>query len=206
VERLVLISSSGVYAVPAVATGTPIPEEGPLALDNLYAITKYSAELLTARYSRLSGKPMTAVRLPAVYGPVEAPRESRTRTSTVHQLLVALRKGGPIRVAGAHFSRDWIYAQDVGRAIWSLLRAEQWRYPVYNISSGQLTHFRELVAQFERHGLHVQWVDDPALAEVAMRPSQMRDPLDTTRLREETGFAPAFALAAGIDAIVSAPG
>jgi nucleoside-diphosphate-sugar epimerase len=33
-----------------------------------------------------------------------------------------------------------------------------------------------------------------------MRPSQARTPLDITRLREDTGFAPRYDLAAGIDA------
>ncbi|MBX2998495.1 MAG: NAD-dependent epimerase/dehydratase family protein, partial [Caldilineaceae bacterium] len=183
---------------------SPLPEDGPLDLSNLYAITKFSAEQLTTRYSAQWGKMMTSVRLASVYGPMERPSGSRPRASLIHCLWMAWADGKPIHVAGPSIRRDWIHSADVARAVWMLLTAPAWRHSVYNLSSGIATTFAELVDHFTVHGLQAQWVDDPAVADIAMRPSQRRVPLDMRRLREEIGFAPSIDLAAGIDSILSA--
>ena len=52
VERVLLLSSDGVYGAPAVAVPEPQREDGALQIENLYTITKYSVELLAA--TRLS--------------------------------------------------------------------------------------------------------------------------------------------------------
>jgi UDP-glucose 4-epimerase len=203
VERLIHVSSSGVYSVDSARLPSPLPEDGPLDLNNLYAITKYSSELLTERYAVLSGKMMTSVRLASVYGPMERPSGSRPHTSLMNRLRMAWADGKPIRVAGPDVSRDWIHTEDVARALWMLLNAPAWRHSVYNVSSGIATPLRELVDHFAVHDLQAQWMDDPAVADIAVRPNQMRVPLDITRLSEETGFAPSIDLAAGIRSILS---
>jgi UDP-glucose 4-epimerase len=90
VERLIHVSSSGVYSVDSAVLPSPLPEDGPLAMDNLYAITKYSSELLTRRYAAVSGKMMTSVRLASVYGPMERSSGSRPRTSGSFALHVGI--------------------------------------------------------------------------------------------------------------------
>lgn len=205
VERLINVSSSGVYSVDSANLPSPLPEDGPLDLSNLYAITKYSSELLAGRYRILSRKMTTSVRLASVYGPLERPSASRIHTSLINRLRMAWAAGKPIRVAGPAISRDWIHVADVGRAIWLLLNAATWHHSAYNISSGVSTPFCELVDHFAFHGLQAHWVDDPSLADIAMRPHQMRIPLDIMRLCEDTNFAPTVELSAGIKSILSAP-
>ncbi len=208
VERVLLLSSSGVYAVPPhgrLGKGTRRqPEEGELALDGLYSITKRSSELLAARFARLTGKKMAAVRLPAVYGPLERPSATRPGTSTMHRLMEALRGGRAITVAGPQVGRDWTYLADAGTAIAELLAAPQWSYSVYNVSCGHRYTFREVVAAFAAHGLQATWVGGDQDADVAMRHSHERLPLDTRRLRRDTGFAPRYDLADGIAAWLAA--
>ncbi len=201
VQRVITMSSSGVYAVPSAPTTDPIGEESALDLDNLYGITKFASERLTARYSQLCGKPMTSVRLASVYGPLEVPKSSRTHTSLVHRLLMATRENKILRVAKVSGGRDRIHAQDVGRAIWALLSAPCWQYEVYNISSGLSTPFAELIEMFKKHGLRVEWVDEVAEADLVLRPSQNRAPLDISRLRADTDFSPQWTLADGIAAL-----
>jgi nucleoside-diphosphate-sugar epimerase len=68
------------------------------------------------------------------------------------------------------------------------------------VSCGVGYPFRQAVDAFAAHGLRATWVTSADEADVAMRPSQARTPLDITRLREDTGFAPRYDLAAGVDA------
>lgn len=207
VERVLLLSSSGVYAVPPhgrLPKRARQPEEGELALDGLYSITKRSSELLAARFAQLTGKKMAAVRLPAVYGPLEKPSATRPGTSTLHRLMEALRSGRAITVAGPQVGRDWTYVADAGDAIAQLLAAPQWHYSVYNVSCGHRHTFREVVAAFAAHGLQAAWVGGEQPADVAMRHSHERLPLDTRRLRRDTSFTPQYDLAGGIAAWLAA--
>ena len=208
VQRVLVLSSSGVYAVPPhgkLGKGARRqPEEGELALDGLYSITKRSGELLAGRFAQLTGKKMAAVRLPAVYGPLEKPSATRPGTSTVHKLMEALRRRQAITVAGPQVGRDWTYVADAGAAIAQLLAAPEWHYSVYNVSCGHRYTFREVVAAFAVHGLEATWVSGEEHADVAMRPSHERLPLDTRRLRQDTGFTPQYDLAGGIAAWLAA--
>jgi nucleoside-diphosphate-sugar epimerase len=206
VARVLLLSSSGVYGTPEGQAPAMLTqhEEGPFDLDNLYGITKYSSELLAARWGELSGKPMAAARLSAVYGPLEKASHTRPGTSTIHRLMAALRARRAITVAGPQVGRDWTYAEDVGRAVAALLGAPAWHWPVYNVSCGRRCTFAEVVSAFAAYGLQASFIDDPKAADVAMAPAQERRPLDTTRLQKDTGFVPRYGLAAGIAAWLAA--
>lgn len=199
VEQIILCSSSGVYGAPLPEQdGRLQGEEGRLALDNLYAITKYSAELLAARCVELSGKKIAALRLASVYGPMERGTGSRGGLSHVQRLHRAWQEKRPLRLAGAAICRDWVYTRDVSLGAACLIRSAQWRQVVYNLGSGQAIAFGEVAEAFAAYGLQVQWVDDPAQADVAMTPTSARAALDNSRLREDTGFTPAFSFQAGL--------
>jgi nucleoside-diphosphate-sugar epimerase len=204
-ERLLLVSSSGVYGAAgtsqqASATLRSQIEDGPLRLDSLYAVTKRCAELLGERYAAILGRPVAAARLGPLYGPLERPGHTRPHTTAIHRLAVALRTGQSVKVAGPEIVRDWTYVADAADAVSALLQAPQWSHPVYNVSCGVGHPFRQAVEAFAAHGLRAAWVSSAEEADVAMRPSQARTPLDITRLREDTGFAPRYDLAAGVDA------
>ena len=200
VERVIVVSSSGVYGAPASDPLLPVRETDPLDLSNLYAITKHSAELLAARYAVLSGKPMAAVRLPGVYGPMERSKESRRHLSAPGRLMAALREERAVRVSGPGIMRDWTYAADVAQGIAALLSAGRWRHSVYNLSCGVAVPFRAVVEAFVGAGLRAEWVADPDAADIAMRPQQARAALNIERLRTDAAFEPAFPLVAGIAA------
>lgn len=198
VERVLVISSSGVYGTPAAGSTQLQRETDPLALTNLYAITKYTAELLAARFAVLSGKPMAAVRLPAIYGPMERSLASRRQTSAPGLLMAALHAGRRVNVAGAAVVRDWTYAEDVAEGIWALLNATTWRFPVYNLSIGHAASFSEVVQAYVDVGLKAEWVDAVDQPDIAMHTSHARAPLDISRLQADTDFKPAFSITDGI--------
>lgn len=204
VERVIVVSSSGVYGAPAGDPQQPVRETDPLNLTNLYAITKHSAELLAARYAVLSGKSMAAVRLPGIYGPMERSKASRRHTSAPGRLMAALGEGRAVRVAGPDVHRDWTYAADVAHGIAALLAAPRWQHAVYNLSCGLAVPFLAVVEAFVAAGLRAEWVADADAADIAMRPQQARAALAIDRLREDTGFAPAYPLPKGIAAWLAA--
>lgn len=198
VERVLVISSSGVYGTPAPGSIQLQRETDPLALTNLYAITKYSAELLAARFAVLCGKPMAAVRLPAIYGPMERSLASRRQTSALGFLMEALHAGRRVKLAGPAVVRDWTYAADVAVGVWALLNATAWRFPVYNLSIGCAVSFSEVVKAYADVGLEAEWVDAVDQPDIAMHPSHARAPLDIGRLQADTDFRPAFSITDGI--------
>lgn len=189
VERVVMVSSSGVYAPPSQPG--PLDEDHPLDRGNLYSVTKRSAELLTERYAAISGKPMISVRLASVYGPMEQPKSSRTHVSLVQRLADAARSGQPVPLYGPQVSRDWIHAADVGAAVGRLLTAPRLSHTVYNISSGVSTTFGELADLFVPHGLRPLWVERPEAAQIAQVGDHARTALSITRLLTDTGMTPA---------------
>jgi UDP-glucose 4-epimerase len=198
VERVLLVSSSGVYA--NLSSDAPLAEDAPTTTESLYAITKLGAEALAARYGALSGKPMASVRLPAVYGPFERPRPSRQHTSTMRRLMDALVEGRSLRLFGPDVARDWTYAPEIGAAVGALLAAPEWHWPIYNISNGLRISLRDAVVAFARHGLRATWVADPAEADIALHPENGRAPLATQRLVQATGFRPRLGIDAGLAA------
>jgi nucleoside-diphosphate-sugar epimerase len=89
---------------------------------------------------------------------------------------------------------DSCYAPDAGRAIALLTTAETLRHDTYNVSSGRPFVNRELADALQAitPGLRLE-----------RRPGRQAGPgdnpyLDTTRLTHDTGFAPAFDIAAAV--------
>jgi UDP-glucose 4-epimerase len=198
VERVLLCSSSGLYGPAPIAAGELQHEAGGLQLDNLYAITKYSVELVAKRYGQLGATMMASIRLGSVYGPLEKPGQSRNGTSQVHRLLTAMQEDRMLRLFGPKIRRDWVYTRDVAEAVRCLLDASQWNYPVYNIGSGSAIRFDNVVEPFVRRGLRVEWVDDPLQADIALTAESGRAALDITRLQSDSNFSPRYDFEAGI--------
>lgn len=202
-RRVIVVSSSGVYgASPATASANQT-EDGPLLLDDLYSITKRSAELLTQRYGKLSGISMVTVRLAALYGPLERASASRPRISAIGQLNTALKEAKAVRVAGPSVRRDWTYVEDAASALFALLEAVQLRHAVYNVSCGLAVPFERVVAAFVAHGLEATWSRDVSRADVLMHPSQERMAMSIARLQSDTAYVPRFDIESGIAAYLN---
>lgn len=198
VERVIIVSSSGLYGAAPVAAGQTQPEEGPLVVDSLYTVTKRSAELIMQQYSRLAGIAMAAARLGPLYGPLEQSSVSRPQTSGVGQLLQALQLQQPVQVAGPTVARDWTYMVDAAAAVQALLQTPTLTHDIYNVSCGVAVRWQTVVDAFVRHGLIATWTTDETAADIALRPHQARSPMDITRLQQDTLFRPRYDIAAGI--------
>lgn len=198
VERVLLVSSSGLYGAAPVAAGQTQAEAGPLVVDSLYTVTKRSAELIMQQYSRLAGITMAAARLGPLYGPLEQSSVSRPQISGVGQLMQALQQQRPVQAAGPTIARDWTYMVDAAAALQALLQAPVLNHAIYNVSCGVGVSWQAVVEAFVRHGLITTWTTDETIADITMRPHQARSPMDITRLQQDTPFRPRYGIVAGV--------
>ena len=77
-KRFVYVSSGAVYRDHGPDTpGEPLPEDGYVAPEALYGISKWAAEMVAERYAELFGLSAVSVRLSSVYGTMDRATASR---------------------------------------------------------------------------------------------------------------------------------
>jgi len=165
---------------------------------NLYAITKYTSELLIRRFGELHGFEGVSVRLSAPYGPMERISRHRAVMSAIYNWTGNAIRGEPIRAVHRNLGRDYTYVTDTVAGISTILDAPSLRHDVYNVSAGHLYTGEEIITvlQQARPGLRVVDADTEEFA--ITRPESVRGPLDVSRIRDELDFNATFDLATGI--------
>ena len=190
VPRVCIASSLGVYqGVP----DTPYREDArlrQLPIDPVPAV-KNAAELLAATVTQAAGPQVINLRIATIWGP-----GNTSRAPVVPNLVHAAVRGQPVRQpVYADDGSDLCYAADCGHAIALVQCARTLHHPTYNIGSGHPTspaQVREALSRIE-----------PG-ARLELAPG--RDPggpghdtwLDITRLRQDTGYQPAYDLDRGL--------
>jgi nucleoside-diphosphate-sugar epimerase len=149
--RLIHISTGAVYGSPQ--PGTPFDlqsEAGPFDPPELYAVSKYAAELVVRRYAELFNLPACRVRLSDVFGPMERPTNARRSMSLPWHMMRALIDDRPLRVTHRSLQAggDYISAEDVSQALLRLLTQAHLPYDVFNIAAGQWVSLPEIFAAF----------------------------------------------------------
>ena len=91
VERLVALSSAGVYGVQA--TLDPVREDAPLNATDIYGASKIAAETVLRAYRHDHGLPAIALRPSSVYGP------GRTTACFIRDMIDHARRGDPLALA-----------------------------------------------------------------------------------------------------------
>ncbi|HEX3647637.1 MAG TPA: NAD(P)-dependent oxidoreductase [Pseudonocardiaceae bacterium] len=183
VARVTLASTIGVYGG---APGTsPFREDVPLPLaaGPLIPAVKKIDELIADLVGGALGVEVIRCRIGAVWGPGGRPS---SRFLAAPELVHAAVDGTAIR--SPHHADDGIdmcYAPDCGTAIALLHTAGGLRHTVYNVASGRPTTNGEVAAAIRR-------VVPGADIQLAQGSSTSSTWLDITRLREDTGFTPAY--------------
>lgn len=160
-----------------------------------YGHAKLYAERILAWTARLTGVPVTVLRLSGVLGPV-GQRSGNVTSVTVKSLLL---QPGEI-ILGDYFALDHEHldARDVGEAFrLALNREPQEPVEIFNIGRGALigpTQFAEALRQ----------VTGRAVQAPSIQPgNRPREPLDLGRSRAVLGYAPRFALAESLAYLVA---
>ena len=192
IERFLYVSSGAIYGqdydpeVALVEDTVPRPR-------TLYALTKYTSELLTRRYGELHGFPTVSTRLGSPFGPMERVTDHRVNQSVLKGWTGNIVRGEPVEVADRTVEEPFTYVTDIANGIATVLDAPSLSYDVYNVA-GEERRSRGYIIQIlkEAHpGLRV--VDVPSTA-----PMRSGSHLSSARLQSELGFALQFDLRSGI--------
>ena len=117
--RLVFCSSTSAYGHTAVGL-EPVPEDAPLAADDIYGATKASGDILTRAYVAQTGLDAVVLRFSWVYGP------RRRTTCVVREMIKDAQAGQPTTLPyGRGFTRQYVYIDDVVSAVIAALDAEE---------------------------------------------------------------------------------
>jgi nucleoside-diphosphate-sugar epimerase len=191
VRRFLVASSLGVYVG---RTEIPWHEELDLPtvdLPHLIIAFKKAAEPLTTHGLQGSGVQPVVLRIGTIWGPLVDPESP---FFAIPPYINAVLRGVEPRPLHADDGGDCCYAPDAGRAIALLTTAETLRHRTYNVSSGRPFTNREFADALRMiiPGRHLD-----------LRPGRQAGPgqdpyLDITRLTQDTGFAPAFDVAAAV--------
>jgi UDP-glucose 4-epimerase len=157
----------------------PLP---PLATHQI-PVFKKTAEL----WSTLAGPGAVSLRIGTVWGPLGLP--DNPFTALPRLLSAAVRGEDPDLVpprppARADDASDLCYVKDCGRAIALLMVAERLNHTVYNVSSGRLVRYAEVVEAIN--------AAVPGAGLTLPRGGEARAHLDISRLRQDTGFTPEY--------------
>jgi nucleoside-diphosphate-sugar epimerase len=198
VRRIAYISSAAVYGEYDEAAA--IDESMPVKPWGLYGIAKDASEKLCAYHAHLHGTDVASFRVGWVYGPMERPMAgSRLAMSLAYEVVRLALAGEEIRLAHLDHVRDWILAEDLGRAILAVLDAPALPHRIYNLAGDRGYTHRELLDTLGRV-VPVRYRQVPdADANVPPRQTQKRrGPLSIARLTADTGYRPRYSLEAGL--------
>ena len=195
-ERFIYVSSGAVYRQHGPdRPGEPLPEDGYVMPRRLYGISKLASELIGERYGELFGLSVAAVRPSSVYGPMDRVTASRNFRHVPNRIAhLALEGVKRVRVNTLDAVGDYIHAEDVARAIVSLLRAPRLRYSAYNVACGATATIGDMVgwAAEKVPGFGAEIV--PAEQADIVQDPTLRDGMwgayDISRIRAETGWQP----------------
>jgi UDP-glucose 4-epimerase len=196
VRRFSVASTIGAYAG---VDEVPWREDAPLpvvAPHQIHAFKK-TAELFAALAGDSAGFDTVSLRIGTIWGPLGLPDSP---FFALPRLLSAAVWGEdpdltpPRPPAYAEDATDLCYVKDCGRAIALLMLAERLNHRIYNISSGRLVQFSEVVDAI-----------NAAVPAANITLPKGRNPdrppdnyLDITQLREDTGFQPEYDVERGV--------
>ena len=185
--RLLFVSTAQVYGT--IPSPAPLREESPLRPLSLYAVTKVAGEsLLLARHA--AGTLDAVVARPGNHtGPGQTPKF--VAPAFARQVLSAKRgEIAALRVGNLDSIRSFADVRDVVRA-YRLLLERGASGGVYNVASPANVRIGDLLDRLRAlAGCDAPVETDPAL----WRPTDACPDLDVSRLRADTGWAPAFSL------------
>jgi UDP-glucose 4-epimerase len=183
VSRVGIASTIGVYAG---VDGNPLREDAPLPMESPHLIpaAKKLQEIIALC---AAGDAVVNLRISAIWGPLGRAASPFLPTPRLVHAAVAGEEPGfaPSRIPYAEEGTDMCYVKDCGRAIALLQTAPTLNHRTYNVGNGYATTNAEVGAAIRAviPGAHVDLPEGP-----------QGEPLylDTTRIRQDTGYRPAY--------------
>jgi nucleoside-diphosphate-sugar epimerase len=140
---IVYLSSAAVYGEPI---RVPIVEDDPIRPISPYGFHKAAAEMSIAEYVRIHSSRAVSLRIFSAYGP-------GLRRQVVHDLMRRCRPDEELVLDGTgEETRDFVYADDVARAVEQVVSNAPGRGEAYNVASGREVSLRSLAESLRRAG------------------------------------------------------
>lgn len=180
IKKFIHISTPEVYGGSSpLQKGEKFTEESPFLPNNPYSASKAAADLLCRAYLRAYGLPIMSTRFANVYGPYQYP-EKLLPLAITHALK---DKAIPIYGDG-QYRRNWIYVEDVCRAIDMIIDKGK-PSEAYNIGSGYEMSNIEIVYKI----LDIMNKPHDLITFVPDRPAHdWQYPLDSSKIERELGW------------------
>jgi UDP-glucose 4-epimerase len=194
VPRLLFASSAAVYA-PSAA---PLREDSPLGPDDVYGASKAAGEQLVA-LACARGLDGAVLRLFNTIGPGDP------NPHLIPRLVGELRRpGGRVRLGNLGSVRDYVFVEDVARAVLAALRASPPGLATVNVAAGAGRSVGEVLAVVEALlGRELEVVSSAALRRSVDRPVLVAD---VERARALLGWEPRVPFAEGLARTLRASG
>lgn len=192
--RFVFAGSRLQYGKP---TRLPVREDDAGEPLCLHAVHKRTVEEYLSLYSRLFGLHYTVARVTNPYGPGQ-PR-GRTAYGVINRLIHLALSDGALTIYGdGDQRRDYIHVADVVEALRAMALSPAAAGRVYNIGSGVGTRLIDVANEIVKRagGGRVEHVAWPPLAQQIETGDFVAD---ISRAGRELGWAPAYALHAGLE-------
>ncbi len=189
--RFILASSQRVYA----GSRAPLKEESPLKPVDAYGYSKMCAEIWLALYRERYGLSATALRFFSVYGPGQ--KVGGGISGVVSILVQRALTRQPLWVDSEKL-RDFVYVDDVSRAIELTLRSRSVLPAAINVGTGVPTTLARLASTV----LELSSSDSSLELRSGGGPGDYV--ADITRAREALGFEPSVELASGLRMTIDA--
>jgi UDP-glucose 4-epimerase len=193
IGSFVFASSAAVYG----NSKPPLREDSPIEPLSPYAASKVAGEAYCRAFSKSYGLGTIVLRLFNVYGP----RATRGPYSAVMtQFASAIREGRPLTIFGdGRQTRDFVYVEDVARAITQCLRKRRAKGDVFNIGTGKATSVNSLARIFLKYGK-----PSSSLIHAEKRPGEVRHSWAVvTQAKRGIGYEPKVDLEKGVELYVS---
>lgn len=139
-RKLVFASSAAVYGEPG---NEPTSEDAPTRPLSPYGVDKLASEHMMRAYAAVHGVASTPLRFFNVYGPRQDPTSPYSGVISI--FADRARAGRPITIFGdGQQTRDFVYVEDVARAVVTALRTPGGDGSPINVATGRETTVRGL--------------------------------------------------------------
>ena len=194
VRRVIHTSTSEVYGT---ARYVPIDEKHPLQAQSPYSASKIGADAMAMSFFNAFNLPLTIARPFNTYGPRQSAR------AVIPTIITQIASGQKqIQLGDVTPTRDFNYVADTCRGFLELARCERAVGETVNISSNYEISVGDTLALIrELMGSDVEFLSDAQ----RLRPEKsevFRLWGDNSRIRELTGFEPAYDIRRGLQATI----
>lgn len=192
IEKFIFTSSAAVYGINDRSNS----EEDPVIPLDIYGNTKYFGEHLVRLYHSTSKVPCVVARLFNVYGCNE------TNDHVVPAILEQLKDNAQIKLGNMEPKRDYIYVEDVSKALISIEENCNGPFDIFNVGTGKEYSVIDLIKIIS--GLTS--IDIQVQQEASRKRNSDRLHLlaDITRITRATGWQPEYEIHQGLESLITA--